>query len=254
MLRTPDPKRAIRTAFGDAAATYDAAADIQRRIADRLLAHASLPDDGCLLDAGCGTGYGWRQLIQRRPAMQVAALDHALSMATRNAPHGLCGDIEALPFANASISHYWSSLAWQWVDAGCAAREAARVLRAGARLEVATLGPRTLHELRHAFSGVDSRPHVRTFRDAADYEHALRDAGFTDIEIRREVLVDHASDLRALFRALRQVGANTVDGRARTTLNRAAWRMIESRYETMRDENGLPASYEALFLFARKAP
>ncbi|MFA9438255.1 methyltransferase domain-containing protein [Uliginosibacterium sp. sgz301328] len=254
MLRTPDPKRTIRIAFGEAAATYDAAAHIQRRIADRLIAHASLPAEGCLLDAGCGTGYGWRQLVQRAPAMQVVALDHAVAMSTRNTPHGLCGDLEALPLADASIDHYWSSLAWQWVDAGRAAHEAARVLRSGARLDVATLGPQTLHELRHAFTGVDARAHVRTFGDLAGYEKALRAAGFIDIDIRRETFIDHAGDLRALLRSLRDVGANTVDGRSRTALNRAAWRAIESRYETMRDEHGLPASYEALFLFARKTP
>ena len=66
----PSPiKQRIRESFDRAAATYDAAAVVQRRVCDRLLAEFKQPSPATprrILDAGCGTGYAARLLRRRR--------------------------------------------------------------------------------------------------------------------------------------------------------------------------------------------
>ncbi len=77
----PDP-RAVRRAFGRAAATYDEAAVLQRevgaRMAERLDVVKLAPD--AILDAGCGTGEALAELALRYPRARRVALDLALPM------------------------------------------------------------------------------------------------------------------------------------------------------------------------------
>ena len=58
-------KRDVARSFSRAAQSYDSVAELQRRVADRLL--ASLPDcrDKRLVDLGCGTGYSLPALAER---------------------------------------------------------------------------------------------------------------------------------------------------------------------------------------------
>ena len=135
----------LRDAFARAASSYDAVADFQREAGERLLALCPLEfSPKCILDAGCGTGHGLQLVAQRWPSAQTIAADFALPM-LRQAPCGLatttvCGDIEQLPLASASVDLVWSSLAMQWCDTHRVAQEFHRVLNAGGHLAATTLG------------------------------------------------------------------------------------------------------------------
>jgi len=124
-LAAAPAKQRIRQAFDHAAPTYDAAADVQREVCDRLGTH--LTESGidlapaAILDAGCGTGYGVRWLAQRWPQARLVLMDFAPGMlaAARARCAGaelICADIEALPVLERGFDLYWSSLAWQWND------------------------------------------------------------------------------------------------------------------------------------------
>src|SRR5690242_1661125 len=128
----PDPRdvdpAAVRRGFERAAATYDAAAALQREIGARMaerLDYVKLPPVA-ILDAGCGTGEAIGDLGVRYPAARVVAFDIALPMvvaarrrvragrgafrrllwpfASRVAvePAFVCADINRLPFAGVS--------------------------------------------------------------------------------------------------------------------------------------------------------
>lgn len=254
-----DERRRVRAAFDAAASRYDGSAQVQREIAaalaGRIEGQPGTP--GLALDAGCGTGYGLAHLGRLRPAMDRLGLDLAPAMARASAVGGartLAGDIEALPIADATVSLYWSSLAWQWCDAKRAAREALRVLRPGGELFVATLGPDTLSEVREAFAVIDSAPHVRAFAPADALSAALAEAGFDGIEFRGETHFAWADDLATLLRAIRAIGADTLGERRQGLLSRSAWRAIAERYETHRCPQGLPARYDVQLIRARKMP
>lgn len=257
-MTTLPAKQRVRASFDRAAASYDAAAVLQRQVCELLLAGFDLAPAKApaILDAGCGTGYGARLLRSRWPAAHLSVADFApamLDLARDAADACFATDIETLPFGDQCFDAWWSSLTIQWCDAGTVFAEAARVLRPHGRLAVSTLGPGTFHELRRAFAEVDRYRHTLPFSEPADLEAALHGAGFSAIALRRETLTLHYPDLKTLLRAVKAIGANAVGAGARSgMMGRTAWRALEAAYEKQRTPEGLPASYDVILGYALK--
>ena len=251
---TKPSKARIRLSFERAAPTYDSAAGIQRSICRDLL--AGLPADlqpARLLDAGCGTGYALPLLRTRFPAATLLALDLAPGMLQRvsAAPHRLAADLEHLPLAAASIDLYWSSLAVQWCELPRVLAEARRVLRPGGQVALASLGPATFNELRHAFAGVDQYRHTLSFHTPAEVAAIAEDAGFTAVHVSADIKTAHYGDFKSMLRAVKAIGANQLgDGRRTNLMSRTAFAAAEAACETLRQPAGLPLTYDITTLAA----
>lgn len=249
----------IARSFGQAAAHYDDYADLQRAVAESLLA---MVDDapGLLLDLGCGTGYGAARLAARFPQAQILAVDVALPMlqtAARNLSAQtplLCADMNALPLQDASADLAISSLALQW----CASPqrvfgELARVLRSGGRALLSTFGPATLRELRAAWNKVDTHMHVNTFPGLDELQHAAAHCGF-HVASERSVELRHYATLRELARELKGIGARNMNAARPPGLTpRAAFARAEHEFGKGRTADGIPVTWELYFLDLRKA-
>src|SRR5262249_20112991 len=143
----PDPRdvdpRAVKRAFARAAATYDAAAVLQREVGARLAERLDYVKitPGAILDAGCGTGHALGELAARFPQARIVGVDIALPMAkaarerarrgrsvldrllapvrTKSGtppPALVCADINALPFGGVEFDLVWSNLSLQWMN------------------------------------------------------------------------------------------------------------------------------------------
>lgn len=251
---TKPSKARVRLSFEKAAPTYDQAADVQRRICDRLA--AALPDLQApgILDAGCGTGYALRLLQARYPDACILTLDLSVAMLKRvpGSALRLAGDLEHLPLAPHSLDLYWSSLAVQWCDLPAVLQEARRTLRPGGTLRLATLGPATFHELRHAFAEIDRHEHTLGFLTPCAIEDAARATGFPTVDLARHTEIAHYPDLKTLLRAVKAVGANQVgEGRRTSLMSRQALARVEAAFETLRTPAGLPLSYDVITLSAQ---
>ncbi|MFO7190141.1 MAG: malonyl-ACP O-methyltransferase BioC [Pseudomonadota bacterium] len=252
-------RKRVRTAFDRAAARYDSAAGLQRRAAERLLTHvqASGVQPETILDAGCGTGYGARLLASVWPEAALYCLDLAPAMVLQarsecgTGPAYVCADAEHLPMRESSIDLLWSNAMLQWCnDLDTVFGNFARVMRPGALLAFTTFGPATLGELRAAFD--DGYTHVSRFPGAAQIEDALLRAGFRDIALESRKTVLHYPDVPALMRSIKTIGAgNATAGRARGLTGKGRWQAMIARYERLRTERGLPATYELLYGTAR---
>jgi malonyl-CoA O-methyltransferase len=272
-------KRAIRLSFQRAADRYDEAAFLQQEVARRLDDHL----DGVkiapqrILDAGCGTGFGTSLMRARYPRADVVGLDLAEAMLHQAAARQrgsvweklrarliskvthfvpLCADIEHLPLARASFDMAWSSLALQWVgDLQASFKDMHRVLKPGGLFIFASFGPDTLKELRSASAGVDGHQHVNRFIDMHDVGDALVHAGFSNPVMEMEQITLTYTDLPALMRDLKAIGAHTVlEGRRQGLMGKSAWRRLLLNYEKFRQDDRLPATYEVVYGHAWAEP
>lgn len=254
-------KQRVRRAFDQAAPTYDAAADVQREVCDRLaefLVQAGIDlEPDAILDAGCGTGYGVRWLEQRWPRARLVLVDFAPGMLAaaraRSARTSLiCADIEALPVAGQAFDLYWSSLAWQWNDPRRCLAEAGRVLKPGGILAVATLGTDNFPELRHAFAEIDDYAHVLAIRSPEGLLAECQAGEWRLMVWQRQPVRRHFIDVPALLRCVKEVGAREVGERRPAPFGRSAWRAIIARYERLREPEGLPLTYDVAWLIATR--
>jgi len=256
-------KKRMSTSFGAAAASYDQVAVLQREVAKRLADRLDLIKITPLqiLDAGSGTGYCSGLLAQRYPKAHIVALDIAYGMLQtargklswwermRGRQDHVCGDIESLPLADASVDMVFSSLAIQWChDLDSALREFRRVLKPGGLVMFATLGPDTLRELRTSWASADSHTHVSLFIDMHDIGDGLMRAGFADPVMDAEHFTLTYPDANLLMRDLKQLGSrNATAGRAPGLTGKGKLNLMRTAYERYRRDGHLPATYEVAY-------
>lgn len=248
---------AVQRAFSRAAGRYRAAAGLQRVVSDHLL--DLLPDVEArrVLDLGCGIGFASGALVARHPGAQVIAADFSPGMLGAHEAAScclrVCADAHRLPFADAGIDLIFSSLMLQWCDLPRALSECARALRPEGVICFSTVLNGSLCEIDAAFAAVDHHRHTVAFTDERRLHEALASAGLRADRIERATRVEHFADARSLLQSIRDIGASRVpvDGR-RTLLGRAALLRVYDRLEALRTEQGIPLSYELVWVVARK--
>lgn len=260
-LDTQLDKKKVAQSFSRAAPTYDSVAQLQRDIGAQLF--AQLPDDlpaqSRVLDLGAGTGFFTRQLAAQYRESQIIGLDIAEGMlhyaaAQQREVNWLCADAELLPLADNSVDLIFSSLAIQWCNnLPQLMAELARVLKPGGQLHVATLGPDTLQELKSAWQQVDNYVHVNHFSPLQDLVAAIHCTQLIVRELKQGNRILHYDRLSELTRELKALGAHNINtGKPEGLTGRARLLAFKNAYELFRNPQGLPATYDVIYLNAYK--
>lgn len=254
-------KKKVAQSFSRAAPTYDSVAQLQRDIGAHLFSQLpdALPAQSTVLDLGSGTGFFTQRLAARYPESQIIGLDIAEGMlhyaaAQQDEVSWLCADAELLPLADNSVDLIFSSLAIQWCNnLPHLMVELARVLKPGGQLHIATLGPHTLQELKSAWQQVDDYVHVNRFQSAQDLV-AATDAAQLDVhELKQENRILYYDRLSELTRELKALGAHNINtGKPEGLTGRARLLAFKNAYELFRCPQGLPATYDVIYLTAHK--
>jgi len=252
-------KQRLAAAFDRAAPGYDAIADFQRVVAERLLERLEYMRlaPSAVLDLGAGTGRSARELGARYADAAIVEIDLAFGMlrVERRSRRAVCADAERLPFADRSFDLVFSSLMLQWCnDPAAVFAELRRALRPGGLLIFSTLGPDTLSELRESWATADEDVHVNAFIDMHDLGDALVRAGMGEPVMETERFTLAYADGRALMRDLKSLGARNANvGRRRTLTGRGRLTAMLGAYEKYRHDGRLPATYEVVYGHAWRA-
>lgn len=228
-------KRAARRAF-DRARDFAGASFIHDEARTRLLARLELLRlaPRLILDLGCGLGRGASALAARYPKALIVALDSSRSMlraaaaSTDRAFAVVGGDAEQVPLTAHRAELVLANLVLPWCRPDVVFAEAARVLAADGVALFATLGPDTLKEVRQAFASADDRIHVHAAFDMHDLGDLALAAGLAEPVLDVDRLEVTYTDLAALVRDLRAMGAvNVAGGRRRGLTGVERWRGFE---------------------------
>ncbi len=256
-------KRQVRQHFSCHARDYDRYARVQHKVAKnlaiRLQRHwGKWP---LALEIGCGTGMLSQQLFDLQPDLKLVLSDIA---------HGMCqhvqqtipqspvcdADAAALPFVANSFGLVASSSVYQWLnDLPNAFCEVERLLRPGGIFALALFGEKTLYELRSSHQSVlpGGGSHVQIFPALETVADALGE-GFQLLSLNSEFEVEWHTDVPELLRSLKKIGAQNANQKRPQGLasRRVMQDMIAQYTDLYGREQGIPATYEVIYLLARR--
>ncbi|MGK0392778.1 MAG: malonyl-CoA O-methyltransferase [Alcanivorax borkumensis] len=254
-------KAVVSQHFGRAARSYDEHAVLQLAVGRSLVQRLpeALPINHAL-DLGCATAPFARAQQQALPDVQWQAVDLSSAMLAEAAERGrldetyqpLCADAENLPLSTNSQGLVFSCFALQWCDPQVVMAEINRVLAPGGRLLLAVPLAGSLAELQSSWQRVNHRPHVNALPSLADWRSAAFQAGFADAQLQQQVMVEYYDSVKAIARRLKATGADHVSGASGLT-GKNAWQAMVKEYEARRTQQGLPLTWNVLFLEAEKS-
>ncbi|MEC6795603.1 malonyl-ACP O-methyltransferase BioC [Photobacterium sp. S4TG1] len=251
-------KLAIANAFGRAAQHYDKSAAFQRQVGHQLIELMSMQQVQCsnpsVIDIGCGTGYFSAKLQQQGFAVTAADLSNEMLLQA----HKRCGnhclylqtDAENIAMANDSYDFAFSNLALQWCDdLSVPLRELQRVVKAGGVIFFTTLMDGSLNELKCAWSNIDDKQHVNTFKSQQCIEVEIAQSGLTIEVLEYTSIAVYYSTAMKLMRDLKGIGATHLQQHRQSGLvGRKTFMELEDAYNKYRSNNGLlPATYQVCF-------
>lgn len=261
-------KQQVASQFSRAANSYDQAARIQHFSALELaqqIKHLNASNQemmaGHWLDLGCGTGFAVPTLLEQG-ATQITGADlaHGMCLASKeklaSLPfHAVTADAENLPFVKDSFDGIYSNLMVQWSEQiHDLFYEAQRVLKPGGLFAFATLGPRTMHELKAAWQQVDPFAHVNSF--SSQQQIVEQCEVFFNIEnVQQQEVVQQHESLSSLLKELKAIGATNVNSGRRPGLGgRKRLQQLEASYREVCHAplTSLPLTYDLIWIIARK--
>lgn len=234
-------KSLVARRFGKAEKTYDANADLQHAISDRLFGMATPREGMDILEVGAGTGRATRRLMTLRPkSLKVWDLHIPPTLEEFGLQTAEC-DAEAAiaTLPDSSVDLIFSASAVQWLNSLPAfVRQAARVLRPGGELVISTFGPATMHEV------VSDSGGRRGFHTTAEMARMMPDT-MSIATLTEETTVRTFDTPLDVMRHIRATGVNAIDGSADSA---AALRVI--RDYPLDPTGKAPLTYQAIYLKA----
>ncbi len=229
-------KTAVAAAFGAAAGTYDAGADLQREVATKLAAEITglaLPARPRILEIGCGTGFLSRALAGLNPGELVLS-DIAPEMLLRcreslgeTPARFVMMDGEAPGAAGRNFDLVCASLVFQWfTDLKRALGRLSGLLAPGGHLVFSTLAADSFCEWRAAHDTLGLAAGTGPYPTTQALADMLPGMTVTDERITR-----HYADGHSFLNQLKQIGAQGALDDYRP-LSAGALRRVLRRFET----------------------
>ena len=95
--------------------------------------------------------------------------------------------------------------------------------------------------------------HVNSFVDISLIEQYLQAAGFVDVSVISEDIVMYYESPKQLMLDLKGMGAQNINqGRNQGLMGVKAFKSMIKTYESLRADKGIPATFQAIYCYAKK--
>lgn len=276
----------IRRQFNRSANSYDAHADVQRMMSDRLAKSLiGWKNKGNIaglniIEIGCGTGTLTEILVNEWPSASICALDIAPAMIklaeqrvlsveanfgirkiTSDRVRFLHADVEtwAKDATTSSFDLIVSNACFQWLsNPRQTLGHLRRMLRPGGLLIFTTFGPDTFCEMHKAFnevyraSGMEPQRHGLWFLSINEWNNLLKESGFSNIDYERSIQTEKYASARDFLHSVKAMGASTSEAVSMRGLSsRRLFANMYKEYEgKFSIQGGVAASYDLLLIQA----
>lgn len=266
-LKNMPNKQGIRRNFARRAATYDAHAWVQRRMADELLqcTGPAVSRARNILEIGCGTGYLTQKLRHLNPEAFLVAvdLDEALIReARRKLPRDpgigwLVADGETLTRGHFDLIISNSTFQW-FTEPQDTLKRYQECLTPRGCLAFTAMGPATFRELAASLKDAARRLNRETtpevvaekFLGESDWHRLLAEAGFAEVRVTHASYIVDFPSVREFLASLQATGATNPEPRP---LPPRLFQAMLAVYQARFAKNGtVPVTYELIFAVARK--
>jgi len=261
-MNSPPPalvSRDVRRRFDRIASGFDAADFVHRVTFDALLSRLSpvviKPD--YILDLGCATGTGSKQLAKHYRGSRVISLDISSGMLRQAKgkrrlfakPDALQGDAYRIPIQDHSIDIVFANMLLPWIgDLPACLSEIGRVLQKDGLFAFATFGPDSLSEVREAWRSIDEDWHVNAYPDMHDIGDVLVRAGLRDPVLDVDHLTVTYRDTEALYQDLTSTGGrNCLHGRRQTLTGKDRFRAMDQMLAAKKSDDLLSLRLELVY-------
>ena len=254
---------AVSRCFDKAAADYVKAARLQMAVALDALTLLSPPawqtlghsaTSGRLLDLGCGPGWVHHNLLNY--CDELVALDFSAAMLAQARQQGVASqylhaDAAAVPLAGQSVDKVFSSLMLQWCAEPLAVlAEVRRLLKPGGRFVLTTLVEESLQEFSASWQQAGFASPQLAFAASDELIRLGRQAGL-EVQAQQRSYLLFFPDVQSIAREFKQIGANAVRRPGAGLGGKERWARFARAYEQKRTTQGLPLTYQVLFLFGQ---
>ncbi|MFH0953513.1 MAG: methyltransferase [Verrucomicrobiota bacterium] len=256
----------VRARFSAAAKSYDAHAEVQKAVAERLA--GLLPKDllpGRILEVGCGTGLLTKHLLKRFPNTSLDALDLSERMIQR--AKARFPEETRIRWLIADAAKYQPRLNYPLIASSCSLhwlpdlvegmRHIAGLLETGGTFAFAIMVYGTLSELREARLRVaPHKPPLRRLPTASEVRECVRLSGLTITQSEEEYYPSLYPSGRSLLTTLHDQGLTGGEiSHAMLPLNRQEIKDLAHDYEEhyARADGEVVASFRVLFVVAIRA-
>lgn len=254
-------KRQLAKRFDRASQSYDAYADFQKIILERLLSKLPMESADFVLDLGTGTGQALEQLANKLEPASCVALDLSQRMLEVASSqffhlkniHYVCTDAESLPLCSNVFDLIFSSLTIQWcLTPSNLFDELYRAIQPGGYVVFSTLLEGSMPEISNAWHGLDDQKHIHEYMDAESLLSCVRVGGFDLISSETSCVSMIFESPESAIHSLKKVGASLVSSSCDQSISPTKWKAFLRQYEGQRNESGIPLSYQVAFVVARK--
>ena len=243
-------KNQIARNFGRASAKYDDFAILQRQVAQKLcqINAANIKNSQNILDLGCGTGFVSKNILEQFTNRNITQIDVSRQMLAQNPfkTSKINADIENLPLRANIFDLIFASLSFQWLkNLPYSLENIIKTAKKGGILSFATLGDKTLQELKVTGQKCQINLAVNDFYSKKDLEQILQQKNY-NFSLQKEEIKMNYSNFYDLLRSIKNIGANASNSQF---LNRSQFTKLSNFYlKNFNLENKVFATWQVLYI------